>query len=507
MRRTSVLLVLVTACGSGGSETEPNPPAPPEARIVSGDQQHGTVDTALAEPLVVEIVDADGHGLPDLRVTFQTGSCRLQLSANFVQTDLSGRASTTVTKLPQQAGVCTVPAGVEGVTETPAIFTVHADPGAAVVLQNLLDRTALGAGFVGHPPPLSPTARALDQYGNPVPGLSVAWSVTAGGGNISPASASTGADGITTPSWTLGPTHTTNSAEVASPGLGTISYTIEAVFPGAGRIVFNSGYYPPHTILKLMNTDGSDIRDMPGSVEGDYQADWFPVGDKLAFLNYAANPALISGFNPYPDLVVMNADGGGRVRLTNHFADSLDAPAVSPDGTQIAFAADKTGRLEIYLVSAAGGTPTQLTTMGGASPAWSPDGLRIAFRQSFQLCIIDVDGSDLTCLVINDAPIGDRIDWSPDGSRIAFSTPEDFCTPYGYVVHPDGSALERIGTGRPSWSPDGSKLVYGWAVCIHGNLDSGIASTDAVGPYDGSYVLLTRSSSDASGVRFPAWGP
>ena len=89
------------------------------------------------------------------------------------------------------------------------------------------------------------------------------------------------------------------------------------MFPGTGRIVFNSGYYPPHTILKLMNTDGSDIRAMPGGGGGLPGRLVFERRQATAFLNYAANPALISGFNPYPDLVLMDADGGGRVRLTD----------------------------------------------------------------------------------------------------------------------------------------------------------------------------------------------
>ena len=147
--------ITATSEGKTGSAavTVQAPEPGPQARVMSGDQQHATVNTAPAEPLVVEIVNSDGRSL-DLRVTFQPGSCRLQLSANFVQTDLSGRASTTVTKLPQQAGACTVPAGVDGVTGTTAIFTLHADPDVAVVLQNVLNRTDLGAGFVGHAPPL-----------------------------------------------------------------------------------------------------------------------------------------------------------------------------------------------------------------------------------------------------------------------------------------------------------------------------------------------------------------
>ena len=133
----------------------------------------------------------------------------------------------------------------------------------------------------------------------------------------------------------------------------------------------------------------------------------------------------------------------------------------------------------------------------------------IAFERSGQLCTISVDGSDLNCMTGTD-PIagGERIDWSPDGTRIAFSVPlpGDACAAVGYVVQPDGSGLEEVASGHPSWSPDGSKLVYGPASCTHGQISSLIATSDAVAPYERSYVVLI-SDALSSPTRFPSWGP
>ncbi len=76
----------------------------------------------------------------------------------------------------------------------------------------------------------------------------------------------------------------------------------------------------------------------------------------------------------------MNADGTDQMRLTTNAAADR-SPAWSPDGTKIAFASKRTGNGDIYVMNADGTGQRRLTTNAAAdrSPDWSPDGTKIAF--------------------------------------------------------------------------------------------------------------------------------
>ena len=64
------------------------------------------------------------------------------------------------------------------------------------------------------------------------------------------------------------------------------------------------------------------------------------------------------------DVYTVSANGGRAIQLTTNPAHDT-APVWSPDGQQIAFASDRLGSMDIYVVNKDGGIPTRLTTHSG----------------------------------------------------------------------------------------------------------------------------------------------
>lgn len=150
----------------------------------------------------------------------------------------------------------------------------------------------------------------------------------------------------------------------------------------------------------------------------------------------------------------------------------LDAdPAISPDGSLLAWTSDRSGQAEIYLrgLETAGGE-RQLTTDGmqNVDPAWSPDGRWIAYHSRARrgIWVMPVDGGTPRRL----SDFGARPAWSPDGSRVAFGASSRLMAAQTQIwsVTTEGRDLAPLTTaGRPdglhqtpAWSPDGRHLAF-----------------------------------------------
>lgn len=110
---------------------------------------------------------------------------------------------------------------------------------------------------------------------------------------------------------------------------------------------------------------------------------------------------------------------GSRVtNLTCNLANDRDVVAWSPDGRKIAFVSYRDGNMEIYVMNADGSGVTRLTNHPGsdAHPAWSPDGRKIAFQSdrdgNSEIYVMNADGSGVTRLTYSPAYDGEPA-WSP----------------------------------------------------------------------------------------------
>lgn len=173
--------------------------------------------------------------------------------------------------------------------------------------------------------------------------------------------------------------------------------------------------------------------------------------------------------NGNSDLYKVSLNGRERVALTNGPRGAMNVePAVSPDGTKLAFSSDRSGKAMIYIQNLQTNETKRLTYAGyyNASPAWSPDGKRIAFaggsEKHFDIYIMDVDGKNLQKLTSAQKPNGTGANnedpsFSPDGRFIMFRS--DRTGNYQlYIISTDGKNEFRItfdkhNYSRPQWSP------------------------------------------------------
>ncbi|MFQ5636744.1 MAG: hypothetical protein ACE5IR_01955 [bacterium] len=145
--------------------------------------------------------------------------------------------------------------------------------------------------------------------------------------------------------------------------------------------------------------------------------------------------------------------------LPPDFSDDLD-PAWSPDGKKIAYSTGDGGRT--FIIDLIEGGPPEKYLDNAFLSDWSPDGSTIAFEYApvfgdtccgpFGIYFIKPDGSGRRLFL----PGAHSPAWLPDGQKLAFVSGG-----IG-VINKDGSGLRAQGVEGffPAWSPDGSKIAY-----------------------------------------------
>ena len=171
----------------------------------------------------------------------------------------------------------------------------------------------------------------------------------------------------------------------------------------------------------------------------------------------------VSDRNGTPEIWLMDS-GGGNKRLFGERAGSEVGPKWSPNGREIAFLSMDNGNWDIYQWEI-GAEPVNLTASPSSETGWSwaPVGRLIAYRSSdgqrSQIHVLDLESGQT-----HDLGPGTDPAWSPDGMSIAFASDRE--GQYSiWMSNVDGSEQRDL-TGesgsdfRPSWSPDGTTLAY-----------------------------------------------
>jgi adhesin/invasin len=190
-------LAAVAACNGDQA------PPPPVALVAVGDFQFtGTVAERLPSTLTVRVNDAQGSPVNGVPITFTVAEGGGSLT-KLVDTTRSGGLATTNWTLGERAGTQRITASATGLTSID--FTATARAGAP---STIAANGGTGQSVVVGSAALTPPAVIVkDRFTNPVPGVSVVFTVASGGGTIVGNAATTNSAGIAAvTSWTMGTT-------------------------------------------------------------------------------------------------------------------------------------------------------------------------------------------------------------------------------------------------------------------------------------------------------------
>jgi hypothetical protein len=244
------------------------------------------------------------------------------------------------------------------------------------------------------------------------------------------------------------------TANVPSDGSVEVSFDVHCPPPIGSGLISNQIVFIRDSHIYVMDEDGSNARPLTADSDEYYSPAVSPDGSHIAYVvNYG-------GFGS--DIFVMNADGTGAVNVTGGGVGGPqnEQPAWSPDGTRILFTSDRdnynsvNNSFNIFVMSWDGSGVTRLTTRVGNewSPSWSPDGSQILHGTGYdgdglgEIYVINADGSGPPTNLTDHPGHDYSASWSPDGSRIVFATDRDGVSQV-YVMNADGSGQTNLSSG------------------------------------------------------------
>jgi len=245
------LVVLATVRCGGGGVTLPEEGLPTAITIMAGDAQTGVVGLRVTDTLIVRVTDARQRPVQNQPVQFKTvaGGLGADLIPDTAVTDADGRAR-AVWVLGTLAGaqrvearvIATGPAGL-----LKATFNATAQAAAADTV--LVAKGDDQVGTVGSLLIDSLAVLVTDQFGNPISGTTVAWTIPGGQGSVSSASTTTGTNGRSAVTRRLGTSAgaQTTLATVAGVKGSPITFSHTATAGGAIRLVKLHGDTPVQT--------------------------------------------------------------------------------------------------------------------------------------------------------------------------------------------------------------------------------------------------------------------
>ena len=209
------------------------------------------------------------------------------------------------------------------------------------------------------------------------------------------------------------------------------------------------------------------------------------------------------------ELYVMDYDGNDSGAMTA-YKSTVMTPAWSPDGEKIAFTSYRRGMPDIEILSRSDRRSYAFERAGGTTttPSWSPDGGKIAFATSrdgsdTEIYVADWNGKNMRRLTVNKAVDISPV-WNPrTGREIAFTSDRDG-SPQLYIMDAEGTNVRRLieeggHAVEAAWSTDGQRIAFAWQRSRTSNFDINV--------HDLATGKNTQITQDTGDNERPSWAP
>jgi adhesin/invasin len=359
--------------------------------MVAGNNQTAQVTRAVPVAPRVQARDAGGNPVPGVVVNFQVASGGGTVIAGRQVTDATGTAEVGAWFLGSTPGTNTLTATAAGM---PVLtFTATATPGQPAVMSAATATSQTGTVSTDVASP--PAVVIRDAVNNPVPGVTVTFAVSTGGGTVTNAAGTAGSSVTVTTdangraglsSWRLGSTLVQNSVTASAPGLPSITFTATPAagapasvlgIAGLNTVAVQGTAVSPRPSVRVLDANGNVVAG--ARVEFSVEAGGGSVTGATQFTDasgVATVGSWVLGSSTTNQLIATVVDSlgaayditGNPVVFQGRAATAIavwEAPTTATRGTQF--------QITVYLVDASGeavplsGIPLSLEMAGGGT--------------------------------------------------------------------------------------------------------------------------------------------
>ena len=296
-----------------------------------------------------------------------------------------------------------------------------------------------------------------------------------------------------------------------------------AFSPDGRRLAFTRSVVEKVDDIYVVSVDGGELKRLTFEHAEITGLDWTPDGRAILYSSDRAGSAA---------LWQIAVTGGAPAWVpTTSEGSSIHQPSLGRLSRRMAFV-QRLQETNVWELALASGDPADTTarrliasTRWDSNPAVSPDGSRIAFVSnrtgSYEVWTANGDGSNLLQMTHFDGPFTNTPRWSPDGARIAFAARNEGSVDL-YVVGMNGAAPRRLtatasNDAAPAWSRDGAWIYFAsnrsgswqvWRIPSRGGAPEQITTGGGYAAAEdprGEYLFFTRR--DQPGIwRMPLGG-